>query len=111
MNIQTIHALAAKRFQEAYKEKILSENTIALPDYLCEEDFDLIVGDSDQLTFLESRLYSTIFAELLMQNGGEVFFMPMYPDNFFNWLQQTGNENNPGNRAAYCAILLQQRNS
>ena len=104
MNIQTLHALAAKRFQEAYQDGIISEKNIVIPDYLNEHDFDVIVGDDDNLNFLESRLYSTIFADLLVNAGAKVEFEPMCPLEFYEWLNATGQMNEPQTRAAYCSL-------
>jgi len=97
--------LAAKRFQEVFRDKNFSEHkTVLLSAYATEEDFDDVVVD-EPMTFFQNRIYSAMFAELMTASGIIPVFVEIEPEDYFFWLAENKLQNNTENRAAYCGVM------
>ena len=102
-----LKALAAKRFQEVFRDrKFCEQQTVLLSAYAMETDFDEVVIKSEPMNFFQNRIYSAMFAELISAAKIKPIFVEIEPEDYFSWLIENKLKNTTENRAAYCGVMI-----
>jgi hypothetical protein len=103
MNLAKITRLARRRYRQVVGDGDIRGAIVPIACYLDEKSYRQVCDDD--ATFFEHWAIIALFGEMAAKRGAFICYMPIVPEDYFDWCEKNKLQNSTGTRARYAQYL------